>query len=131
MGTLTMSRKERARVGLLAQVADGKLSVTAAAGLMRISVRQARRIWKRYQACGDEGLVHRLRGRTGNRGLKASVKQAVLALYRERYADFGPTLASEKLSGQDHQIDHETLRRLLLKEGLWSRHRRRKAHRSR
>ena len=126
-----MSRKERLRVGLLAQVACGKLSLKAAAELMRISVRQARRIWKGYQACGDEGLVHGLRGRTGNRGLKASAKQTVLALYRERYADFGPTLAAEKLSEQGHEIDHETLRRLLLKEGLWSRHRRRKAHRSR
>lgn len=126
-----MSRKERVRLGVLAQVKTGKLSVTSAAEVMGMSVRQARRVWKRYQANGDEGLVHRLRGRAGNRGLKASAKQAVLALYRERYADFGPTLAAEKLSEQGHEIDHETLRRLLLKEGLWSRGRRRKAHRSR
>src|SRR5437868_15516071 len=106
MGTLTMSRKERVRVGVLAQVASGKLSVASAAEVMRMSLRQARRVWKRYQASGDEGLVHRLRGRAGNRGLKASVKRAVLALYRERYADFGPTLASEKLAEQGHEIDH-------------------------
>src|SRR5947209_4115978 len=114
MGTLAMSSKERMRLGFLVQVASGKLSVTAAAGLMRVSVRQARRVWKRYRACGDGALVHGLRGRAGNRGLGASVKQAVLRLYRERYADFGPTLAAEKLSEQGHEIDHETLRRLLL-----------------
>jgi transposase len=131
MGTLMMSGKERVRLGILAQVASGKLSVSSAAELMQLSLRQARRVWKRYQACGDKGLVHQLRGRAGNRGLKASLKQAVLGLYRERYGDFGPTLASEKLSEQGHEIDHETLRRLLLKEGLWSRSRRRKAHRSR
>jgi transposase len=131
MGTLAMSSKERMGLGVLVQVASGKLSVTRAAGLMRVSVRQARRVWKRYRASGDGALVHGLRGRAGNRGLRASVKQAVLTLYRERYADFGPTLAAEKLSEQGHEIDHETLRRLLLKEGLWSRHRRRKAHRSR
>jgi transposase len=131
MGTLVVSSRERLRLSVLSQVASGKLSVTAAAGLMRVSVRQGRRIWKRYQAFGDEGLTHRLRGRAGNRAVEASVKQEVLALYRERYADFGPTLAAEKLDEQGHKIDHETLRRLLLKEGLWSRHRRRKAHRSR
>jgi len=131
MGTLVMSSKERVRLGVLAQVTSGKLTVAAAGGLMRVSVRQARRIWKRYRALGDAGLVHGLRWRAGNRGLKDSVKQAMLALYRERYVDFGPTLAAEKLTEQGHEVDHETLRRLLLKEGLWSRGRRRKAHRSR
>ena len=131
MGTLVMSVKERVRLSVLAQVSSGKLTVTSAAELMRVSVRQARRMWKRYRASGDAGLTHGLRGRAGNRGLKASVKQAVVALYRTRYGDFGPTLAAEKLKEQGHEIDHETLRRLLLREGLWSRGRRRKAHRSR
>jgi hypothetical protein len=76
-----VSRKERVRLGVTSQVASGKLWVTSAAELRRMSVRQARRVWKRYQASGDEGLVHRLRWCAGNRGFKASVKQAVLGLW--------------------------------------------------
>lgn len=126
-----MSSKERVRLSVLAQVQSGKLTVARAAELMGLSVRQARRILKRYRRSGDEGLVHRLRGRVGNRAVKDSVKQAALKQYRERYADFGPTLAAEKLAESGLAVDHETLRRWLLKEGLWSRRRRRKAHRAR
>ncbi len=126
-----MSEKERLRLGILVQVCSRELTVVDSARLMKLSVRQARRVWQRYQSSGDEGLVHRLRGRRGNRALEESVKQTALELYRRRYGDFGPTLAAEKLSEQGHSIDHETLRRLLLKEGLWTKHRRRKVHRSR
>jgi hypothetical protein len=42
---------------------------------------------------------------------------------------FGPTLAAEHLGEEDGiAIDHETLRRWMLAEGLWSRQRKRKKH---
>jgi hypothetical protein len=57
----------------------------------------------------------------------------VLELYQERYSDYGPTLFAEMIA-KDHPanlplIDHDTLRRWLLKAGLWSLARTRKAHR--
>jgi hypothetical protein len=54
-----------------------------------------------------------------------------LARYRERYVGFGPTLAAEKLAGDGHVVDHETLRRWLLADGQWQRRRKRGAHRQR
>ena len=126
-----MSRKERLRLGVLSQVLVGKLSVAKAAGLMKLSVRQALRVWKRYRDQGDAGLVHGLRGKAGNRAVKSSVRQAVLAMYRARYAGFGPTLAAEKLCEQGLPVRRETLWRWLVSEGLWARSRRGKAHRSR
>ena len=60
------------------------------------------------------------------------MKRTVLTLYRQKYGDFGPTLASEKLKEHDGQsVKPVTLWRWLLEEGLWARRRRRKAHRSR
>ncbi len=50
--------------------------------------------------------------------------------YSKRYEDFGPTLASEKLEEDGYKIDHETLRRWLIKAGLWQNRRRRKNHRN-
>jgi len=93
-----MSLKERRRLEVMAMVRDGKLSLARGAGLLNLSVRQARRLWRRYRSHGDVGLVHGLRGKPGNHAKLLTLKQAVLARYRQRYADFGATLAAEKLT---------------------------------
>jgi hypothetical protein len=132
MGTLELSRKERSRLEVFARVRDGEVSVARAAGLLRMSVRQARRAWKRYRAQGDAGLTHGLRGKASNRKVGDAIRAAVLRLYREKYADFGPTLAAEKLAADDgHEVGPETLRLWLKAEGLWAGRRHRKRHRSR
>ena len=66
MGELRMSRKERVRLEALSRVKRRELTVVAAAELMGLSIRQARRVWKRFRAVGDVGLVHALRGRSSN-----------------------------------------------------------------
>jgi hypothetical protein len=98
-----------------------------------LSYRQTLRIWKRFEAQGDAGLVHRSRGRPSSRAKPPGFRAKVLARYRERYAahELGPTLAAEKLGEEHLVVDHETLRRWLLAEGLWWKHRRRRAHRLR
>src|SRR3954454_20642724 len=131
MGTLALSRKERSRLEGFARVRDGAVSVAKAAGLLGLSVRQARRAWKRYRESGDAGLVHGLRGRASNRKTADATRAAVLRLYREKYADFGPTLAAEKLAGDGHVVGAEALRLWLRAEGLWAGRRHRRKHRSR
>src|SRR5437764_284978 len=131
MGTLELSRKERSRLEVFARVRDGQVSVAKAAGLLGLSLRQARRAWKRYRESGDAGLVHGLRGRSSNHQVDDAARRAVLKLYREKYADFGPTLAAEKLAGDGHAVGPETLRLWLKAEGLWAGRRHRKKHRRR
>lgn len=126
-----MSAKERRRLEVMARVRDKELTVAQGSRLLGLSVRQGWRLCKRCREDGDAGLVHGLRGKVGNRAIKASVREAVLKLYRQKYHDFGPTLACEKLEEEGHQIGVKTLWRWLVKEGLWSRRRRRKPHRSR
>lgn len=126
-----MSVKERRRLEVMARVRDNELTVAKGSRLLGVSVRQGWRLWKRYAQQGDAGLVHRLRGQPSNHAIKASVREAVLKLYRQKYEDFGPTLASERLEKDGHPVGVKTLWRWLLEEGLWSRRRRRKPHRAR
>lgn len=111
------------------QVKAKLVSLVAAAELLGLSYRQAKRIWRRYRDRGDAGLVHLGRGRCGNRGKEDKVRERILARYRERYPDFGPTLAAEHLVREGLAVDHETLRRWLLAKGLWTLQRRRQKHR--
>lgn len=124
-----MSQKERKRLVVLEQVKEKRLSLAKAAQVMGLCYRQARRVWQRYQAQGDDGLVHRGRGRVSNRRRPAQERERILQLYVQRYGDFGPTLAAEKLSVEGMVVDHETLRRWLLAEGHWTIRRRRQKHR--
>jgi hypothetical protein len=76
---------------------------------------------------GERGVIHRLRQAKGCRRLPQAFKNRVLELCRKQYADFGPTLASEKLLERDKiKICDETLRLWLIQTGLWSVRRRRK-----
>lgn len=125
-----MSRKERERLKIFARVKRRELNLKEAAELIEVSYRQCRRLYKRHRELGDRGLVHRSRGRPSNRGYQAEFKEAVLARYQERYPDFGPTLAAEKLSEDGYSVDHETLRGWLLKARLWRKRRKRAGHRS-
>jgi hypothetical protein len=125
-----MSRKERRRLELCGRVERKELTVVKAAELAGLSYRQMRRVCQRYRQESDRGLVHRLRGRPSNRHRDATQREQALALYRERYADFGPTLAREYLA-REHQlaVGVETLRRWLIREGLWQVKRKRSVHR--
>lgn len=94
-----MSAKERIRLEALGRVKRKELTVVQASELMGLSVRQGRRAWKRFKGHGDAGLLHGLRGRPSNRRLAEDLGQRIVKLHQERYPDFGPTLACEKLAG--------------------------------
>jgi transposase len=128
--TLTMSDKERQRLKVLERVKALELTDTEAATMLDMSLRQYYRIKKAFAADGDEALVHKLRGRSSNRGYELSVKQQIIELYRERYSDYGPTLFAEMLQ-EHHQITlaAESLRQWLLAAGLWQKQIKRRRHR--
>jgi transposase len=124
-----MSASDRVRLDAMGRVKRGELTVVAAAALMGISLRQARRLHKRFKAEGAQGLVHQLRGRLSNRRLSQAVREQVVKMHQERYADFGPTLACEKLAEDGWRLSPDTLTALLKERGLWRRRRRHGRHR--
>jgi transposase len=128
-GHLIMSQKERTRMGVVKQIEAKRLSLVAAATLLRLSYRQLKRVWRRYCQEGDAGLVHQGRGRSSNQQADPKVRERIIQRYEQRYADFAPTLAAEHLEREGLRVDHETLRRWLLSKGLWSVKRRRQKHR--
>src|SRR6266403_4151176 len=122
MTVITMSRNELTRLRVLIDVADGRLSVVDATGLIGVGRRQIYRLLQAFRADGADGLISRKRGGPSNRALGLVFRETVLAIVRERYADFGPTLAAEKLS-ELHGLDLgvETLRQWMIGAGLWVR----------
>ena len=115
-----MSDKKLARLEVLRDLDQRRLTPAAAAPLLGLERRQVFRLLKAYRAEGAAGLVSQRRGRPSNRRQPAELRATALAIIRERYWDFGPTLAAEKLS-ELHGIalGRETLRQWMMADGLW------------
>ncbi len=115
-----MSQLELSRLQILQRVAARRMTQAAAAHSLDLSYRQVNRLMARFRRQGAAGLVSGKRGKQGNRRLPAIYTEHVLGLVREHYADFGPTLAREKLLERHGLlIGRETLRGLIRDAGLW------------
>jgi len=126
-----MSGKELRRVHVIRQAMEKKITQVKAGALVGLTARQVRRLLQRVRHEGDQGLVHRGRGKPSNRRIPEKVKAKVLKLYETRYGDFGPTLAAEKLAERHGiTISDETLRWWLRARGIDHFQRRMRPHRS-
>jgi len=117
---LIMSLKEIKRLQIIQKVLGKEINQQQAAEILRISDRQVRRVVRRVREEGEKGIVHRMRGRKGNRRINQKIKNRIIEIYRKVYEGFGPRLASEKLLEREKvRINEETLRLWLIEEGLW------------
>jgi transposase len=124
---LIMSNRELTRLEAMQRIQDKRLTQKEAARMLNLSVRQVKRLYRAYKAHGAKGLVSARRGRPSNHRMDVQVEQQVLDLLKEKYEDFGPTLAHEKLT-EVHGIglSRESVRKLMIVEGLWKPKRARK-----
>jgi winged helix-turn helix protein len=116
---IDLSAKERERLKVLHEIEQGHLTQVEAARRLRLTDRHVRRLLGRVRVEGDPGVVHRLRGRPSNRRLPPALETRVLDRVRQRYADFGPTLAAEHLAQEGLMVSRETLRKWMKAAGLW------------
>jgi len=130
-----MSDGELTRLEVLRDLDQRRLTTDApAAQLLGLERRQLFRLLKAYRAEGATGLISKRRGRRSNRRKPEALRRAVLAMIREWYWDFGPTLAAEKLR-EVHgiKLGRETLRLWMIEAGLWRdrKQRRKRVHQPR
>ncbi|MEY9722103.1 transposase [Sinorhizobium fredii] len=133
MGLIAMSERDLQRIEILSKVVDDRMTIVSAAHILGLSTRQVRRLLERIRTDGAASIRHKAIGRPSNNRICDGVRDYALATVRERYADFGPTLAAEKLA-EEHglTVSRETLRKWMSEAGLWlSRQQRRTFHQPR
>lgn len=117
---IKMTTKDLLRNQVMAQVMEEKLDQAGAAARLGISVRQIKRLKRRLLDEGAPGLLSKKRGMPSNRRTSPELMGQAIALIGERYADFGPTLACEKLNElHGIKLSVETVRQAMLGAGLW------------
>jgi len=130
---IILRRREVQRMQVLDQVLRGALSLKTATGIMKVCYRQAKRLLARYRREGAKGLAHRRRGQPARNALGPEVRERVLALHQDSYAQFNDTHFVEMLAEREGlRIGRETVRRWLREAGIRPKRRRRPPkHRSR
>ncbi len=127
---IDMSLRDLKRLKTIQIAIDRRITQSEAAMMLGVSERQVRRLIKSVRDVGDVGIVHKGRGRASKRRMSDEVREKVIGLYREKYHDFGPTLAAEKLLELDGiKISDETLRGCLIVVGLWQKKHKKSVHR--
>lgn len=122
------TQEELKKLHIVRKAVEKNISQQQAADILDLSDRQVRRIAHRIRLEGDEGIIHKLRGKSSNRTLPC--KNKVLRIFKAKYPDFGPTLASEKLFERDKiKVNDETLRLWLIEEGVAYNKRKKRPHR--
>jgi transposase len=133
MGLIAMSERDLQRIEVLSNVLAGRMTLLSAAHVLDLSERQVRRLLERIRTGGAASIRHKAIGRPSNNRISDGVRDYAVTLVRERYADFGPTLATEKLAERDGlHVSRETVRRWMVDAGFWlSRKQRRTSHQPR
>ena len=128
--TITMAQHELRRLHVIRKAIDKVITQKTASEVIGISLRQAQRMVARVRREGDNGIIHKSRGRPSNRSIPDSTRRKALTLFKATYHDFGPTLASEKLFERNKiKINDETLRLWLREEGIPYKERKKRPHR--
>lgn len=133
MKILNLNQRELDTVIILERTKNRELKQEEAAQILQIGTRQLRRKLKAYKEAGAAGLISKKRGKPSNRSLPLTKKESVLKLLREKYLNLktiaGPTFIADQLTKNDGlNINHETLRKLMIREGLWKPSTRKKRH---
>ena len=123
--TITLDARAQHRLYVLNHVLTGGLATDEAARVLELSVRQVRRLLRRYRADGSAGLVHGNRDRVPAHRIPDAIRERVVELATTTYAGVNHTHLAELLA-------ERTLRRMLAEASVRPvRTRRPPRHRSR
>jgi len=116
----SLTQKEQAKLEVITNVLAYKITNGQAAAMLGMTKRQIQRLKKKVVEQGSVAVVHHLKGKQGNHHIDEAIREEALSVIKERYADFKPTFATEKLE-ENHgiTISYGTTRLWMMKKGLW------------
>ncbi|PIZ62445.1 hypothetical protein COY16_04335 [Candidatus Roizmanbacteria bacterium CG_4_10_14_0_2_um_filter_39_13] len=117
---INLTSEEETKGRVIKLVLEKKITNDVAAKQLEISVRQVKRLKSKVKTEGIKAVIHGLKGRMGNHQIEPLTKERALTLIKEKYHDFKPTFASEKLAERDGVSVHpETLRLWMIEDNQW------------
>jgi hypothetical protein len=122
-----MTTTERLRLTVIEELTEGIINGTTASDRLHLSVRHVKRLKAVFKKQGADGFIHKARGRMGLRKTDRSIENNIVQIIKEKYYDFGPLMAWEKITSI-HQITigYETVRQIMIRNNIWKSKKRKK-----
>lgn len=123
-----LTAEEQEKLDVINAALRNEVTCDQAAKMLHVSSRQIKRLKKAVQVYGAEAVIHKLKGKQSNHHIDKSLKTKALSLIHQKYTDFKPGFACEKLE-EVHNIalSDETVRLWMIEENLWRAHKQKKA----
>ncbi len=130
---ILMSARQLQRLKVMNLVEVGKITLKEAGEKIGVSYRQAKRIWKRVEEKGAEGLIHGNTGRSPENRVPDPLREKILELSERKYALFNDVHFTEKLWEEEGvRVSREKVRTLRREAGMGPKRKRRaRKHRRR
>lgn len=123
-----MTTIERLRLTVIEELIEGKINGTTAAHKLHLSIRQIKRLKRRFIKDGHDSLIHASRGRIGVRKTNINLENNIVRIIKDNYYDFGPTMAWEKLQEvHDITVSDETIRQIMIRNNVWKSRKRKRS----
>lgn len=118
---ICMTKRELSKYDIINDLIDKKINGTDASKQLGLTTRQIRRLKILVDKKGVKGIIHKSRGKKSNRKINCKTLNKVKKLLKEKYYDFGPTFATEKLDEDDGiKLGKETIRNTMIDLKLWT-----------
>jgi transposase len=117
---IIMSQKEANRYDIIQKTIKKELKTTEVAEILNLTDRQIRRLKEKVKKEGIKGVIHAGRGKPSGKKIPDKERKKIIEIIKEKYWDFGPTFAAEKLE-EEHKIkrDPKTIRAIMIEEEVW------------
>jgi len=116
---IIMTPKELSRYEIIQRLIRKEINGTEAAKQLSLTIRQVKNIKARVIKEGSKGIIHRTRGRVGNRRINQEIIEKAKYWLKNRYSDFQPTFTSEKLDEEQKiLLSKEKVRQIMTEMGL-------------
>lgn len=116
-----MTTAEHLRLTVIEELIEGRINGATASVKLNLSVRQIKRLKAKFKKRGHDGLIHKARGKQGLRKTDINLENNIVKIIQNKYHDFGPTMAWEKLQ-EVHNItlSDETIRAIMIRNNIWN-----------
>jgi len=117
---ICMTENELFKYETINNLINNEINGTDASKLIGVSVRHIKRLKRIVAKYGAKGLIHKNRGKQSNRKTDDKILEKAKKYIKEKYHDFGPTFAAEKLEEDDKiKLSKETVRTIMVDMKLW------------
>lgn len=117
---MPLTESEQNKLNVITAAIERRITNKQAAIQLKLTVRQLQRLKAAVKTSGASAVTHRLKGKTSNHHINQDLKKKLLEEIKNKYSDFKPGFATEKLHETYEPVPTaQTIRVWMTQAGLW------------